>query len=250
MSGHSKWANIKHRKEKADAERGRIFTKVAREITVAAREGGGDPSSNFRLRMAIEKAKSVNMPQENIQRAIKRGTGELTSEALESVVYEGYGPGGIAIMLDILTDNRNRTASDIRHLFTKYGGNLGESGCVAWMFSQKGLLLVDRSVEPGSRLSEDELLLWALEAGAEDVEVTPDSFEIVTDSAAFSAVKEALEKKGVKFAAAEITMLPHSTVPVAEKDVSSVMKLLNALEEHDDVQNVYTNAELPSGLSS
>lgn len=251
MSGHSKWANIKNRKEKQDAQRGKAFTRVTREIMIAAREGGPDPASNFRLRMAIEKAKEVNMPNDNIQRAIKRGAGQIEGEAYEEVLYEGYGPGGVAILLDIFTDNRNRTASEIRHLFSRYGGNLGESGCVAWMFDQKGLLVLERDQPALAGVSEDDVMLAALEAGAEDFSATGDAYEIVTPPEAFSAVQEALDKTlKAKFAEAEVTMIPKNMVELGERESQQLAKLVSALEEHDDVQNVYLNAELPEEVTA
>ncbi|HHW15080.1 MAG TPA: YebC/PmpR family DNA-binding transcriptional regulator [Firmicutes bacterium] len=251
MSGHSKWANIKNRKEKQDAQRGKAFTRVTREIMIAAREGGPDPVSNFRLRMAIEKAKEVNMPNDNIQRAIKRGAGLIEGEAYEEVLYEGYGPGGVAIMLDIFTDNRNRTASEIRHLFSRYGGNLGESGCVAWMFDQKGLLVLERDQPALAGVSEDDVMMAALEAGAEDFSATDDAYEIITPPEAFSAVQESLDKTlKVKFAEAEVTMIPKNMVELGDKESQQLAKLVAALEEHDDVQNVYLNAELPEEASA
>ncbi|MDI6871822.1 MAG: YebC/PmpR family DNA-binding transcriptional regulator [Bacillota bacterium] len=247
MSGHSKWANIKNRKEKQDAQRGKAFTRVTREIMVAAREGGPDPAGNFRLRMAIEKAKEVNMPNENIQRAIKRGAGLIEGEAAyEEVLYEGYGPGGVAILLDIFTDNRNRTASEIRHLFSRYGGNLGESGCVAWMFDQKGLLVLERDQPALARLSEDDVMLAALDAGAEDFVATEEAYEITTPPDNLAAVQGALaENLKVKFAAAQLTMVPKSTIDVGEKERQQLAKLVAALEEHDDVQDIHLNTTLP-----
>ncbi|MGE5577089.1 MAG: YebC/PmpR family DNA-binding transcriptional regulator [Syntrophothermus sp.] len=243
MSGHSKWANIKHKKEKADAQRGQAFTKVTREIMVAARQGGPDPAANFRLRLAIEKAKSVNMPNDNIARAIKRGSGEMDGESYEELTYEGYGPGGVAVLLEILTDNRNRTAGDIRHIFSRHGGNLGENGCVSWMFEKKGLLAIEKTGLPKG-WTEDDLMMQALEAGAEDVQSEGENYEIITTPADFEKVKGDLEKQGVKFASAEVTMIPKNTVEVAGKEAGQLMRLLDALEEHDDVQNVHTNSEM------
>ena len=247
MSGHSKWANIKVRKEKQDAQRGKAFTRVTREIMVAAREGGPDPAANFRLRTAIEKAKEVNMPNENIQRAIKRGAGLIEGETYEEVLYEGYGPGGAAILLDIFTDNRNRTASEIRHLFTRYGGSLGESGCVAWMFDKKGLLVLEKEQPALQNLSEDDVMLAALDAGAEDFQAGPEAYEIITSPEKLNAVQGALTASlpGVKFAAAELTMIPKSTVELGEKERQQLARLVAALEEHDDVQNVHLNVDLP-----
>ncbi|MGE5552480.1 MAG: YebC/PmpR family DNA-binding transcriptional regulator [Betaproteobacteria bacterium] len=246
MSGHSKWANIKNRKERQDAQRGKAFTKVTREIMMAAREGGPEPASNFRLRMAIEKAKEVNMPNENIQRAIKRGAGlGDEGECYEEVRYEGYGPGGVAILLDIFTDNRNRTASEIRHLFSRYGGNLGESGCVAWMFDQKGLLVLERTQPALAGLAEDDVMMAALEAGAEDFTADDEVYEIITSPEAFSEVQQALtERLKVKFAVAELTMIPKNMIEIGDKEAQQLAKLVAALEEHDDVQDVHLNTEL------
>ncbi|HHY32700.1 MAG TPA: YebC/PmpR family DNA-binding transcriptional regulator [Firmicutes bacterium] len=242
MSGHSKWANIKHRKAKADAERGKMFTKVAREILVAARQGGPDPEANFRLRMAIERARGVNMPNDSIMRAIKRGAGESGTETYEEIVYEGYGPGGVAIMVEAMTDNRNRAASDIRHIFTRHGGNLGESGCVAWMFRKKGLLVVDLAE---SKMSEDDLMNLAVEAGAEDLKVDGSTVEITTDPADFEKVQKYLKDYGVAFTVAELTWLPQTTVRVTGKDARQVLSLTEELEDLDDVQQVHANFDIP-----
>ncbi len=241
MAGHSKWDNIKHKKAKEDAKRGKIFTKIARQITVAAREGGGDPESNFKLRIAVDKARAVNMPNDNIERAIARGTGGGESDNYEEVVYEGYGPGGVAVMVQAMTDNRNRTASDLRYTFSKNGGNLGESGCVAWMFEKKGLILIERT----EAIDEDELMLTALDAGAEDVKVEGEGIEIITDPAEFEAVKTELESASYTLASAEVTMLPQNTVAAEGADAKRTVKLIDALEDLDDVQDVYTNADLP-----
>jgi YebC/PmpR family DNA-binding regulatory protein len=246
VAGHSKWSNIKHRKARVDAQKGRLFTKLGKQLITAAREGGGDPEVNFRLRLIIDKARAANMPNENIERAIARGTGELEGVTYEEIVYEGYGPGGVAIMLDILTDNRNRTASEIRHLFSRHGGNLGETGCVAWMFDKKGLLTVKKE---GLPLDEDELLLLALEAGAEDVKDEDELFEIVTEPGNFEAVKEALAGQGLVFDTAEVTMIPQTTVEIQDdKEAEKLLKLMDALEEHDDVQEVHANFELADGV--
>lgn len=242
MSGHSKWANVKHRKAKADAERGRAFTKVSREILVAAKQGGPDPEANFRLRMAIEKARAVNMPSDNITRIIKRASGEAEAENYEEITYEGYGPGGVAIMVDVVTDNKNRAASDVRHTFSKHGGNLGESGCVAWMFRKKGLLVADlRELA----MSEDDLMALAVEAGAEDYRSDGDTVEITTDPEDFESVEKFLKGKGVRFTVAEVTMLPQTTVRVAGKEARQVLTLTEALEDLDDVQQVHTNFDIP-----
>ncbi len=240
MAGHSKWANIKRKKERMDAQRGKIFTRLAREIIVAARMGGGDPEANPRLKAAIQRAKEANIPNENIQRAIQRGTGETGGAGYEEVYYEGYGPGGVAIMLKILTDNRNRTASEIRYLFSRNGGSLGEAGCVSWMFARKGLLIVDKE----EFSDEDVLLLAALEAGAEDVKVEKDSFEVITGPEDFEKVKRALIAQGIPVAEAEITMIPAGTVKMAVPEAEPVMRLIDALEDHDDVQEVYANFEV------
>lgn len=242
MAGHSKWANIKHRKEKMDSVRGKIFTKLAREIMVAARLGGGDPEANPRLKAAIIRAREANIPNENIQRAILKGTGELGAENYEEVFYEGYGPGGVAILLKIMTDNRNRTAGEIRHLFSKYGGNMGEAGSVQWLFEEKGYLTVTKEENPG--VSEEELLLLVLEAGAEDLKDEGEQFEIITEPASFEKVKEALAKANIKTNVAELTMLPKTTVAVAGEDAQKLLKLLDLFEDHDDVQEVYANFEM------
>ncbi|MBE3588041.1 MAG: YebC/PmpR family DNA-binding transcriptional regulator [Thermoanaerobacteraceae bacterium] len=239
MSGHSKWSTIKRKKAKVDAQRGKIFTRLAREIIVAARQGGGDPDANPRLKAAIQRAKEANIPNENIQRAIQKGTGELGGANYEEIVYEGYGPGGVAVMLEIMTDNRNRTAGEIRHLFSRHGGNLGESGCVSWMFEKKGLIVVDRD-----GLDEDELMLAALEAGAEDMRTEDDSFEIITAPAEFEQVRSALVEKGIPVSEAEVTMVPQSTVKLTGKEAEQMMRLMDALEDHDDVQEVYANFEM------
>lgn len=240
MAGHSKWDNIKRKKMKEDARRGKTFTKIARLITVAARAGGGNPEANFRLRLAVEKARAVNMPQENVERAIKRGTGELGGAAYEEMVYEGYGPGGVAFFIEIATDNRNRTAADLRYLFSKHGGNLGESGCVAWMFETKGVLAVDRRVGIG----EEALLSEAIAAGAEDVVGDSEGWRIDTDPVLFEEVKRRLEKAGIAFSRAEITRIPKTTMEIDADAAQRVIKLIDALEEHDDVQEVFTNLEL------
>jgi YebC/PmpR family DNA-binding regulatory protein len=246
MSGHSKWANIKNRKEKQDSQRGKAFTRVTREIMIAAREGGGDPGANFRLRLAIEKAKEVNMPNDNIQRAIKRGAGLIEGEAYEEILYEGYGPSGVAVLLEIFTDNRNRTASEIRHLFSKHGGNLGESGCVAWMFEQKGLLVIERDQPTLARVTEDDLMLAALEAGAEDFSAGPEEYEVTTAPENLAAVQAALaDQFKLKFGVAETTMIAKNTVELDPKAGQQLAKLVEALEELDDVQEVHFNADLP-----
>ena len=240
MSGHSKWNNIKNKKEKSDAQKGKIFTKIGREIAVAVKEGGADPSTNSRLRDCIAKAKANNMPNDNITRSIKKAWGELGDINYESIVYEGYGAGGTAVLVDVLTDNRNRTASEMRHAFDKNGGSMGASGCVAWMFDRKGVLIISRE----SGADEDELMNAAIEAGADDFNADEDVFEITTDPAEFSAVRETLEAAGYVFESAEQDMIPQNTVDLDEKQASQVERLLEVLEDNDDVQNVYHNANL------
>ena len=240
MSGHSKWANIKHKKEKEDAGRGKIFTKIARKLIVAAREGGGDPLGNFRLRLAIEDAKSVNMPNDNIQRAIKKGTGELGGVAFEEFYYEGYGSAGVALLIEISTDNRNRTAGEVRFIMSKQGGNLGEAGCVAWMFAKKGVFEI-----AGAKLPpEDEVMLMALDAGAEDVSASDEGYEVICAPEDFLTVQENLRAAELPLVAAEITMRPKNTVMVGPDDAPRVISLIEALEDNDDVQAVYSNMEL------
>ncbi len=244
MAGHSKWANIKHKKGAADAKRGKIFTRLIKEITVAARMGGGDIDGNPRLRSAVATAKAENMPKDNINRAIKKGTGELEGEVYDEILYEGYGPGGVAVLVECMTDNRNRTVADIRHYFSKSNGNLGESGCVNWMFDKKGLITVEKSV-----MAEDELMDIALEAGAEDVVEDGDEFQVLTAPEDFDDVREAMEKAGVTMSSAEVSMIPQNTVEVTEENVAkSLMKLLDNLEEHDDVQNVHANFDIDDEL--
>ena len=242
MSGHSKWHNIQAKKGKADAQRGAIFTKIGREIAIAVREGGANPESNGKLRDIIAKAKANNMPNDNIQRSIKKASGELSNVVYEEITYEGYAPGGVAVIVDCISDNRNRTASDVRHCFAKYGGNLGTTGSVGFMFDERGVLVVER--EPGS--DEDEMMMIALEAGAEDVKVDDDVFEIVTAPNDFSTVRENLEKQGITFLSAEVAKIPQNTGAVTDPDtVLKIQKMLDLLEENDDVQNVFHNADLP-----
>ena len=244
MSGHSKWSTIKRKKGALDAKRGQIFTRLIKEITVAARMGGGDPDANPRLRAAIASAKAENMPKDNIDRAIKKGTGELEGAVYEEITYEGYGPGGVAVLVDCMTDNKNRTVADIRHYFSKSGGNLGESGCVAWMFDKKGTILVDKET-----IEEDELLDKALEAGAEDVVEEDNVFQVVKAPDDFESVREALEADGVKFIEATVSMVPQNTIDVSEeKTAKQILKLLESLEDHDDVQNVYANFDIPDDI--
>jgi YebC/PmpR family DNA-binding regulatory protein len=238
MSGHSKWASIKHKKKTVDAKRGQAFTKLARAIQVAAREGGGDPEGNAALANAMQKAKDARMPKDNIERAIAKGTGaDAGADAIESVVYEGYGPGGVAILVEALTDNRNRTGAEVRHAFTSHGGNLGEPGSVAWTFEKKGQIVAD-----GARYSEDDLLV-AIDAGAEDVSLDGDVWEVVTAPSDLASVREALEEAGVEMDSAELVMRPTSRTPIEEGQVQSLMRLLEALEDHDDVQAVHANFE-------
>ncbi len=240
MSGHSKWANIKHKKGRVDAIRGKVTTKIGREITIAVRLGGPDQIGNMRLKLALQKAKANNIPKENIQRAIQKGQGALDGVNYEEIVYEGYGPAGVAVMIEILTDNRNRTAADIRHLFSKYGGNLGESGCVSWMFKQKGLFIVEAGT-----INEEDLMLLVLEAGAEDLKNDDGDFEITTAPEDFDAVQQVLEANNIPCLLAELDMIPETTAQLGEADSDKMIKLLEALEEHDDVQNVFSNFDMP-----
>ena len=242
MSGHSKWHNIQAKKGKADAQRGAVFTKIGREIAIAVREGGANPESNGKLRDIIAKAKANNMPNDNIQRSIKKASGELSNVVYEEITYEGYAPGGVAVIVDTISDNRNRTASDVRHCFAKYGGNLGTTGSVGFMFDERGVLVVER--EPGS--NEDEMMMTALDAGAEDVKVEEDVYEILTAPNDFSTVRENLEKQGFTFLSAEVQKIPQNTVEVTDPDtILKIQKMLDLLEENDDVQNVFHNADLP-----
>ncbi len=242
MSGHSKWHNIQAKKGKADAQRGAVFTKIGREIAIAVREGGANPESNGKLRDIIAKAKANNMPNDNIQRSIKKASGELSNVVYEEIIYEGYAPGGVAVIVDTISDNRNRTASDIRHCFAKYGGNMGQTGSVGFMFDTRGVLVVEK--EPGS--DEDEMMMTALDAGAQDVKVDEDAYVIYTDPNEFSKVREALEGQGMTFLSAEVQKIPQNTVAVTDPDtVDKIQKMLDLLEESDDVQNVYHNADLP-----
>ncbi|MFV9645022.1 MAG: YebC/PmpR family DNA-binding transcriptional regulator [Desulfobacterales bacterium] len=245
MSGHSKWSSIKHKKGATDAKRGKIFSKLNKEITVAARTGGGDPSANPRLRTAIQAAKSENMPKDNIERAIKKGTGELEGVNYEESTYEGYGPGGAAMLIESVTDNRNRAVADIRHILTKCGGNLGENGCVSWMFDSKGYIDVEKKA-----VDEDKLMETAIEAGAEDVREDNDSFEIITEPDAFESVKKAIDNASIPYVVAEITMLPQTMLELKGKQAEQMIKLMETLEDCDDVQKVYTNADIPDELVS
>ncbi len=243
MSGHSKWASIKHRKKAVDAKRGQLFTKLARAIQVAAREGGGDLAGNPALGLAMQKAKDARMPKDNIERAIAKGTGADTdAEAIESVLYEGYGPGGVAILVEALTDNRNRTSAEVRHAFTRHGGSLGEPGSVAWTFEKKGQLVLD-----GSRYGEDDLI-EAIDAGAEDVSLDGDVWEVVTAPTDLAAVRDALEAEGLELDSAELVMRPTTRTPVQESQVGNLMRLIEELEDHDDVQAVNANFDVDAAV--
>jgi YebC/PmpR family DNA-binding regulatory protein len=239
MSGHNKWAKIKHKKAATDAAKGRVYTRLIKEITLAARMGGGDESGNARLRKAILDAKAANMPANNVERAIKKGTGELEGVNYEEVAYEGYGPGGVAIIAELITDNKNRAVSEIRHIFSKHGGNLASAGAVSWKFDKKGII----AVAPEGR-SEDDVLLLALDAGAEDVKYDPESTEILTAPGDLETVKSALEKENVKIEKAEVGMYPKDTVKVEGREAEQLLKLLDAIEEHDDIQKVYSNYDI------
>lgn len=239
MSGHSKWHSIKHKKAAADAKRGKLFTRLIKEISVAARMGGGDEDSNPRLRTAVDKAKASNMPADNIKRAILKGTGELPGQVYEPVSYEGYGPGGAAVFIETLTDNRNRTVAEIRHLFSKHNGNLAENGAVAWIFERKGYFRV-----PLDAADEDQLLEIALEAGAEDMEIGEDAYEIYSPFEEFDAVRDALEKAGVEAESKEVTMIPQNSLALEGKQAQQMLRLMDALEDHEDVQNVYSNLDI------
>jgi YebC/PmpR family DNA-binding regulatory protein len=241
MSGHNKWSTIKHKKGKADAKRGKLFTKIIREMTVSAREGGGDPDGNPRLRAAILAARAANMPADNIKRAVQRGTGELPGTSYEEVNYEGYGPGGVAVLVQVLTDNRNRTTPELRHLFGRHGGNLGETGCVSWLFTRKGLLLVPRA----EGLDEDGLMEIVLEAGADDLDSSdPEYFRVSTAAEALHRVKDFLEERGVAVEAAQLEMEPSTTLRLEGKEAAQMIRLMDAFDDHDDVQNVWANFDV------
>jgi YebC/PmpR family DNA-binding regulatory protein len=243
MAGHSKWAGIKHKKAIVDSRRGKLFTKLARAITVAAKEGGGDPDSNARLNLAVQKAKDASMPKDNIERAIAKGTGEGgDAAALEDVLYEGYGPGGVALLIEAVTDNRNRTGSEVRHIFSRHGGNLGEPGSVAYLFDKKGLVVVD-----GERYSDDDLIM-AIDAGAEDITMDDDVFEILCDPSALSDVRSALDEAGIEVQTAEIAQLPQVRVPLDEDAAIKLLKLIDALEEQDDVDTVHANFDVSADV--
>ena len=236
MSGHSKWATTKHKKAAIDSKRGKIFTKVIKEITVAARVGGGDQDGNARLRTAVQKAKESNMPADNIKKAIQKGTGELPGVTYEEAVFEGYGTGGIAILVSIMTDNRNRTVPEIRHMFSKHGGNMGEAGCVSWMFDKKGYIVVE-----GGKVDEEKLMSLIVEAGAEDIRRDGDNFEVITAPGDLENVKKTIEDGGITVALSEVTMLPQNYMELDDRSAMQVLKLIEALEDNDDVQNVYSN---------
>jgi YebC/PmpR family DNA-binding regulatory protein len=243
MSGHSKWANIKHKKGKADAAKGKVFTKLGKEIMVAVKEGGANPEANSRLRDAIAKAKSNNMPIDTINRSIKKASGEMDGANFEEIIYEGYAPSGVAVIVQALTDNKNRTAGDVRHTFDKFGGNMGTSGCVSFMLEKKGLLIVERT----DSVDEDELMMMSLDAGAEDFSSDEDVFEITTSPEDFSAVREALERNGIEFAQAEVSMIPNTSASLDNETAIKVEKLIDMLEDNDDVQSVWHNADFPEG---
>lgn len=243
MSGHSKWASIKHKKGALDAKRGRIFTKIIREITVAAKDGGGNPDMNPRLRTAIGRAKDANMPQDNIEKAIKKGTGELPGVIYESCIFEGYGQGGVAILVEALTDNKNRASAEIRNIFSKKGGNMAGSGSVGWIFTAKGYLLIDKSL-----ISEEELFSISVDAGAEDVKTTDKNYEVYCDPKDFENLKTALAEKGLKWETADLTKIPNSTIKLTGNQAKQVLSLTEALEDHDDVQKVYANFDIPDEI--
>lgn len=243
MSGHSKWANIKRHKAKMDAQKSSVISKAIRDVMLAARQGGGNPEANFRLKVAIERAREANVPLDSITRAIKRGTGEIDGGQLEEITYEGYGPGGCAVLVEAATDNRNRTASDIRYIFSKHGGKLAEVGAVAWMFEQKGLITVEKG-----NLSEDDALSLAIDAGATDFKAEDDVFEVYTEPSDVLSIKSKLEAGGAKVSSAEVTMVPKTTVTLEGEDVDKMLRLLDALEEHDDVSHVYANFDIPDDL--
>ena len=243
MSGHSKWSTIKHKKAMVDARRGKMFTKLIRELTSAARAGGGDPDVNPRLRTAVASAKGANMPNDTIQRAVQKGTGEIAGETYEEVTYEGYGAGGVAVLVDTLTDNKNRTVAEIRHLFARHGGSMGENGCVAWMFQRQGFLALD-----AASIDEDALLELVLEAGGDDVKTENDLYEILTSPEAFEDVRSSLEEQGLTPEVAEVTMLPQSTVSIEGKQAEQVLRLMEALDDQDDVRRAYANFDIPDDV--
>lgn len=238
MSGHNKWSSIKHKKGAADAKRGKLFSKFIKEICVAARFGGGDPSTNAKLRTILDKARSANMPNDTVSRAIKRGTGEIEGVSYEEVTFEGYGPAGVAVLVDVLTDNRNRTVAELRNIFSKRGGNLGEAGCVAWMFSKQGVFTFDKAI------GEETLMNALLDAGAEDISEEDDYLEVTTSAQNFESVKKACEEAGIKYTEAEVSMVPQNTVKVTGDDAQKVINLMNDLEDHDDVRNSFANFDI------
>ncbi|MBT3178061.1 MAG: YebC/PmpR family DNA-binding transcriptional regulator [Desulfobacula sp.] len=240
MSGHSKWSTIKHKKGATDAKRGKIFTKIIKEITVAARMGGGDPETNPRLRSALISARSENMPKDTFERAIKKGTGDLEGVDYEEILYEGYGPGGVAVLVECLTDNRNRTIAEVRQVFNKAGGNVGTDGCVAWMFDKKGLIIVNKEDS-----DEETLMELALDAGAEDIKEETQSFEIICEPADFEAVKETIDAADIKYEMAEITMIPQNMTKVEGKDAEQMINFMDAMDDCDDIQKFYSNADIP-----
>nr|WP_320190049.1 YebC/PmpR family DNA-binding transcriptional regulator [uncultured Desulfobacter sp.] len=240
MSGHSKWSTIKHKKGAADKKRAKIFTKLIKEITVAARMGGGDPNANPRLRHAIDSAKAQNMPKDNVDRAIKKGTGDMDGVNYEEIIYEGYGPGGVAVMVECLTDNKNRTIADVRYIFNKAGGNVGTDGCVAWMFDKKGVITVAKE-----NSDEDTLMEVAIDAGAEDIKDEGESFDVLTAPEDFDAVKDAIDGAEITYEVAEISMVPQNTTAVSGKEAEQMIKFMEALDDCDDIQNFYTNADIP-----
>lgn len=243
MSGHSKWASIKHKKAATDAKRGALFTKLIKEITAAARQGGGNPENNIRLRAAMTRAKTQNMPLSNIDNAIKKGTGELPGIIYEEVNYEGYGPKGVAIMIEALTDNKNRTSAELRNLFSKKNGNLAGAGSVAWMFQKKGYIVIEKK-----EIDEEKLMGIILEAGAEDMKTVDSNYEVITDTSNFEHVKKAIEDKKIKILSAEVTMIPSSTIKVTGPDAKVVLELVETLEDHEDVQHVYANFDIPDEM--
>jgi YebC/PmpR family DNA-binding regulatory protein len=243
MSGHSKWATTKHRKAAVDAKRGKIFTRLGKEIAVAARMGGGDADANPRLRLAVQKAREANMPADNIKRAVQRGTGEIPGAVYEEIVYEGYGPGGVALLMEVTTDNRNRTVGELRHALTKHGGKMGETGCVSWMFHRKGMISVD-----ASKVAEDTLIEAALNAGAEDVKRADDTFDVVTDPEVFEAVRDGLQAAGIPVEQAEVRMIPETEVKLDGREAEQMLRLLELIEDHDDVQAVSANFDIPDEI--
>jgi YebC/PmpR family DNA-binding regulatory protein len=244
MSGHSKWHNIRLRKGKQDAVRSKLFTKIAREVIVAAKEGGGNPDSNLRLKLAVQKARENSMPADNIKRAIQRGTGEVDGASYEETSWEGYGPAGVAVLVSCLTDNRNRTVAELRNIFSKCGGNLGESGCVAWMFEQMGLIQI-----PGDKADEDTVMMATMDAGAEDIRIEGDTIDVLCRPADLSQVRDAVAAAGIEYSSAEVTMLPKSTVKIEDsKEANQILRLLDALDDNDDVQQVYANFDIPDEL--